>query len=99
MSDSAIPRDGPVGVPTIETCDPLVPGRKCAERKQAERSGEMYFNQQARGWVYPRPVVIRLPIETWRFCPFCLFGLPPNEIPHQLDAVPYKPVAQGDDPK
>ena len=85
--------------PRPSTCNPEVPAQKCAERVAAERAGTMRFNEQARGWEYPRPLVRRLPIETWEFCPFCLIPLPDDEVPRYARHLPYHPPRQADDPK
>jgi hypothetical protein len=91
--------DGLVELPSIDTCDPDYPSRKCAERRKAEASGTMFFHTQARGWVYPRLVVMRPPIGTWSVCPFCLMGLPPDEVPALARELPYTPPVQPDNPK
>jgi hypothetical protein len=91
--------DGAVLKPNLETCDPELPSRKCVERRRAEAAGTMVFHPQARGWVYPKPVPLKPPIETWAFCPFCLMGLPPDEVPHLRAQLPYIPPVQPDNPK
>jgi hypothetical protein len=84
--------------PGPRTCNPEVPSQCCQARLEAEKDGSMYFNQQARGWVYPRPVKIKPPIETWAFCPFCLIPLPDDEVPARAKQLPYRPAEQPDAP-
>ena len=91
--------DGAVIRPSPATCNPEVPTQKCAARRDAEARGVMYFNEQARGWVYPRLGKRLIPIETWEFCPFCLVHLPDDEVPRYAKQLPYRPPQQPDNPR
>lgn len=98
--------DGPVIKPGPRTCNPEVPTQKCDPRRRAESLGTMRFNQQARGWEYPVPLVRKRcfdghlqPVETWEVCPFCLVPLPADEVPKYARQLPYHPPQQPDNPK